>query len=221
MATYNRPTTVVMYTDTRGEYLQAAVNKVNTTGCNIVVINLGEVTLEQMCSSAAIHLDTHPCDIIYFLGGAFNVLTKHEIPKFGSTKTLDWATSAELVVHMDRVTIRELGNLKGRHPNSKLVMCTLPAFQLNRVCTNATPMRQQLVDSAIWDVNQNIYQLNRFNDVSTPWIARFTHKYHKRKGRDNDYKSLEDGFVPSSTTTSRWASLLINHLETLKIKLKL
>ena len=122
---YSRPKTVAIFSDNRGINLQNAIQAINNTTFNIGVQVIEEATLNQLGTAACLHLDMHKQDVIYIMGGIYNIIKMTQIPNYGKTFTFDWQTSEELVAWMDNYLLDEIGKIKYRYPAAKVAVCTM------------------------------------------------------------------------------------------------
>ena len=67
----------VVYTDSRGSGLQERIDRLNTTGEYMEIVEHKSATLEALAADAETYLHKHPFDVVYVAGGgATNITTK-------------------------------------------------------------------------------------------------------------------------------------------------
>ena len=84
--------------------------------------------------------------------------------------------------------------IRSIHGNVRVAYCDIIGMDMEvyKYCTNPTPRQQDIFDSAIIETNRQIVNLNKKNQIFTPWIAKTVHLPRKH-GFKHAYERLVDG----------------------------
>ena len=125
--------------------------------------------------------------------------------------------AVESITREIKTTMKELDDLH----TTPIVLCTFPAAHLlsvNNSKLTSEPtinlqQKQNMLDEAILQINDNIVDLNLTRGYSTPHLAAIVHKCHKKrqdgsKKIRHHYCRLVDGLNPVKSTLLYWSRRL-------------
>ena len=206
MARLNDRRCHIAFMDSRGVGLLAKIDCLNQGEYLEVCIHKG-ATLHQLTRRASEHLTSYPFDVVYILGGACDITTRDEVTKKIS---FDWAPASKVASHLLDSLKLEDKFMQSNHPTSRVVFCPLVGTELVRVVNahGVTDEQQAEVDNAIFEFNNEIFNVNRKRQSFSPSLHSSIHR-SKGRTRKNHYHLLTDGIHLSEHQMDKWARELV------------
>ena len=198
----------VVFTDSRGSGIQDILDRLNTSGEYIEIMEYKSATLQNLASIAETYLRLHPFDVIYVAGGATHITDKDE-----STKLISygWGSGPGLQNYLISILRRADTSARKKFPASKVIFCPLIGTDLGRV-VNAhvvTQEDQHTVNNAVWEFNSEVFKISNERNTFCPALHHQVHRFCKGKRREY-YHHLHDGLHLNDSLKEKWAQHFIS-----------
>ena len=165
--------------DSRLIDFESYIRDENPNGLPIFVEALRGARLNQLGTMSINRLHNTPAAAVIVAGGINDCSFKNI--KTGKY-TFTFASENEMVKHI-LSHIEGIDQLIRRvHPEATVAYCDLIGMdmQVYKYCEDPTEGKQDLFNNAILTINQKIVELNKKNNIITPWIAKTVHIPRKR-----------------------------------------
>ena len=190
----------VLFTDSRGKYLQRELTKQGISSKDFVIFPDSGARFQRVIRNADEYADERPSDIIYIAAGINNVTNKCRVTK---VVTFEWQSSSALSEYLIDTLNTGYAYLHKWHPTTKFVFCSIPGVLLEGLVPYPTENDQAIVNEAIWSFNIAVRQLNERLGSYHPRLDRPVHR-NTRGNHLNNYSYLHDGLHPSTFMLSKW-----------------
>ena len=199
--------------DSRLEGMQSYIDEINPGVIPIYVCKHSGHGMYDITTKVLTCLEQHPTAIIIIAVGICDFTSrrnKSEKYKF-MFETKDSMTSY-IVNLFEESNIR----IKTSKPVAQVTYCDLIGMDLTASKYNEDPLpgQQDILNNAITDINTKIVEINRKNNIPTPWIAKRVH-IPRKNGYHHHYCRLSDGIHWSNELKKDCAGNIVKAIMTI------
>ena len=199
---------VIMF-DSRGDRLQAKIEKINKSDIPIEAWFFGGANYKRLQDEADYYAKFHPFDIIYIVGGVNELTTKDQ---YTGKYYFKWKDYQELENHMfERITSVK-NHLEKEHPATQFILCPMMGINLSVYNKDFNVQHQEMVDNVTWSFNELIRSIYKETNLYVPDFSRPVHRQFGNNRR-NMYHHLRDGLHLNNEALDKWANIAVKVAE--------
>ena len=193
---------MIFFTDSRGSYINELIKEEFGVTRDVEVLIYKSAGIGTLIKNAYYYSKSRPHDMVFIAGGICNITRKDPVSK---KITFEWDNPVRLSKHIIDILEREEDTFYENAPASKMVYCNMVGADLSKVLKREVNEEQQILNEAIYIINEDIFQKNIVKNLYAPDLASPVHRKINGNNMSFLYHLDNDVIHLSLDMKRRWA----------------
>ena len=164
---------VIFFTDSRGFYMNELIKEEFGSNSRVEILHYNGAGMGNLNKNAYYYATSRPHDMLLIAGGICNITRKDKVTK---EIHFDWKDSVKLASHVIEIMEEEEEIFREKAPASKMAFCNLIGADLSKVLKKDAHVEQEILNEAIYMINEDIFQKNIVKKLFAPDLASPVHR---------------------------------------------